>query len=140
VRFAPRGQALPKALADAVAKVTGAASACMIVPVCERVQMARDRSEQLQRNLYLAFALEAYHADHGTYPAKLNELAPKYIAAIPNDIFSGKPLIYRQAENGYLLYSVGPNCRDDDGRNSGDNPPGDDLAIRMPLPEVKTPK
>jgi hypothetical protein len=56
---------------------------------------------------------------------------------ISQDIFSGNPLIYRPSETGYLLYSVGPNGKDDGGRGPDDDPSGDDLVIRMPLPELK---
>jgi len=67
--------------------------------------------------MHIALALAAHHRDRGRYPAKLNDLAPKYLPAIPDDLFSGKPLIYRLTDNGYLLYSVGVNGRDDNGRN-----------------------
>jgi hypothetical protein len=62
----------------------------------------------------------------------MEELAPTYLPEVPLDLFSGKSLIYRPAENGYLLYSVGVNRRDDQGRSFEDDPPGDDLPIRMP--------
>ena len=88
----------------------------------------------------MAFALAAYRADHGHYPEKLGELAPKYLAAVPDDLFSGKALIYRTEGKGYLLYSVGANGRDDGGRWIDDDPPGDDLRVRMPLPEPKAKK
>jgi hypothetical protein len=41
---------------------------------------------------------------------------------------------------GYLLYSVGVNGKDDGGRQFDDDPPGDDLSVRMPLPELKRKK
>jgi hypothetical protein len=106
----------------------------MMLPGYEKRQESADRIEQVQRNLYLAFALAAYHGDHGRYPAKLDELAPKYLEKIPNDLFSGKPLIYRLEDDGYLLYSVGPNGVDDDGRGHDDQPRGDDISIRIPVP------
>ncbi len=96
------------------------------------MQWAAERSEQLQDNLQIAFALAAYRADHGRYPARLDELAPKYLPRIPADCFASGPLIYRPTADGYLLNSVGPNGRDDDGRLFTDDPPGDDIAIRMP--------
>jgi hypothetical protein len=105
----------------------------LAIPAYCRVQNAADRAEQVQANLYVAFALAAYRADHGHYPAKLDELAPEYLPVIPGDIFSGKALIYRPAEVGYLLYSVGENGKDDGGRGY-DDPPGDDLSVRLPLP------
>ena len=81
-----------------------------------------------------------YHGDHGAYPAKLDDLAPKYLPSVPKDLFTGKPLIYRLTEKGYLLYSVGVNGKDENGQTYGDDPPGDDIVVRMPLPELKTKK
>jgi hypothetical protein len=101
-----------------------------------RVQYGPERLKQVQDNLCVAFALEWYRRDHGRYPRTLEALAPKYLAQIPQDIFSGKPLIYRPSEKGYLLYSVGINGKDEGGRSYDDDPPGDDLVIRMPLPEL----
>ncbi|HEV3236672.1 MAG TPA: hypothetical protein VGZ25_06760 [Gemmataceae bacterium] len=109
----------------------------MMLPAFEKIQVAADRCEQTQRNLHLAFALAAYKIDQGHYPAKLDELAPKYIDGIPDDIFSGNPLIYRPVDKGYLLYSVGPNGKDDDGRSLEDEPRGDDIIVRMPVPEPR---
>jgi hypothetical protein len=112
----------------------------MYLPASGKLVTATERSEQVHRNRRLAFALALYHADHGRYPEKLAELAPKYLDTIPDDIFSGKPLIYKPNGNGYLLYSVGANGVDDGGRSFGDDPPGDDLVIRMPVPEPKVKK
>jgi hypothetical protein len=49
-------------------------------------------------------------------PKSLDALAPKYLAKIPDDYFTGKPLPYRPNENGYLLYSFGMNGKDDGGQ------------------------
>jgi hypothetical protein len=112
----------------------------VMLPAYDRVQGAAERSEQGQRNLQVAFALAAYHRDHGRYPTDLDELAPKYLGTIPDDLFSGKPLIYRLEDKGYLLYSVGPNGVDDGGRWYDDQPSGDDLSVRMPVPEPQAKK
>jgi hypothetical protein len=96
---------------------------------------AYDRQEQGERNLHVAFALAAYQRDYGGYPKTLDALAPKYLDKVHDDLFTGKPLIYRPAENGFVLYSLGPNGKDDGGRSRGDDPPGDDIAIRIPIPK-----
>jgi RNA polymerase sigma factor (sigma-70 family) len=101
------------------------------------MQRHADSSEQRQRNVHLAFALAAYRGEHRRYPDKLDVLAPEYLAEVPSDLFCGKALIYRPSENGYLLYSVGANGLDEGGQGADDRPRGDDLAIRMPLPELK---
>jgi hypothetical protein len=100
-------------------------------------QTAADRAEQNQRNLHIAFALGAYQRDRGSYPKTLDALAPKYLAKVPDDLFTGKPLAYRPDEKGYLLYSFGPNGKDDNGRALDEDPPGDDLSVRMPIPELR---
>jgi adenylosuccinate synthase len=55
--------------------------------------------------------------DHGTYPERLPELAPRYLASAPVDPFGlGKPLRYKRLDNGrFLLYSRGPDLRDNGG-------------------------
>jgi len=107
----------------------------LFLPAMEKVLDAIDRMEQTQINLHVAFALAAYRADTGRYPARLDELAPRYLAKVPGDMFSGGPLVYRPDGNGYLLYSVGVNGQDDEGRWTDDEPRGDDPRVRMPVPE-----
>jgi hypothetical protein len=118
-------------------KALGDILVSLLVPAIRKVQHAADRAQQTQDNLVLAFALARYQRDHGHNPKELAELAPKYLERIPQDLFSGKALIYRPNEDGYLLYSVGVNGKDEEGRGSDDVPPGDDLSVRMPLPELR---
>ena len=86
----------------------------------------------------LAFALAAYRADHGAYPAKLADLTPKYVAAIPKDRFTDGDLHYSLQDGGYLLYSVGQNGKDDGGKGVEDrkegSEPWDDIAVRISKP------
>jgi hypothetical protein len=67
--------------------------------------------------LITAFALRAYYADHDGYPADLNALVPNYLPKLESDPFTaGTPLRYRNAGAKYLLYSIGPDGRDDGGK------------------------
>lgn len=122
---------------SAKGEIIGDILTCLLVPAVRKFASGPDRAMQIQDNVILAFALAWYERDHGRYPKNLNALAPKYLAQIPQDIFSGKALVYRLHENGYLLYSVGVNGKDDAGRGYDDKPPGDDLSVRMPLPELR---
>jgi hypothetical protein len=128
-----KGEQLGKALG----KLAGDILIALVMPGALKGRISADKAEQTERNLQLAFALAAYKSDHNRYPPKLDDLAPKYLARIPDDLFSGKALIYRPSDDGYLLYSVGVNGKDDGGRGRDDDPPGDDLSVRMPLPELK---
>ena len=121
----------------AVVKIISDVLIGLLAPAIRKVQEAGDRADQIQANLHVAFALAAYHRDNGNYPAKLDDLAPKYLATVPGDVFSGKGLIYKPEAKGYLFYSVGANGMDDDGRWYDDEPRGDDPRVRMPLPPLK---
>ena len=50
------------------------------------------------------------------YPDTLDALVPKDLNALPEDPFSGKPLIYRKEGAGFILYSVGSDGKDDKGK------------------------
>jgi hypothetical protein len=68
-----------------------------------------------------AVALEQFHAAHNnSYPTNLSELTPEYLLGPVLDPFDGQPLRYRANGGGYVLYSIGPDLRDDSGhRMSG---------------------
>ncbi|MBL0870891.1 MAG: hypothetical protein IBJ18_09985 [Phycisphaerales bacterium] len=68
-------------------------------------------------------AVELFRLEHNRLPDSLEELIPKYLAELPIDICSGKPLIYRKLagddiktfDRDWLLISTG----DDQVENSG---------------------
>ena len=69
--------------------------------------------EDMQRQLRkTAVVLVAYRQKTGRYPERLAELP---VPPTP-DLFTGKPFIYRRKDDGFLLYSVGTNFKDDGGR------------------------
>jgi len=78
----------------------------------------RDRAQANCDMRRIAFLLAAYRADHDEYPAKLSQLRPDYLRKLPLDPFSAKPYQYRRGKQGYLLYSVDRNGKDDGGRRS----------------------
>jgi hypothetical protein len=99
---------------------------------------AEARTAQYFELTRLGFLLAAFRADKKRYPAQLSELVPKYVAQVPADLFTGGPLAYRPQPNGYLLYSFGPNGRDDGGlchedRTEGVNEVSDDLVVQIPI-------
>ena len=64
----------------------------------------------------LGIAIERFRLARGAIPETLAELVPEFIPQLPRDVYSDAPMIYRPRENGqFLLYSVGPDRRDDGG-------------------------
>ncbi len=68
------------------------------------------------RLLAVELALRCYRAENSRLPAHLDELVPKYLSKLPQDPFTGQPLIYRAQGTDWLLYSVGTDRVDDGGR------------------------
>lgn len=103
-------------------------------PAMTKIAEASTRTEQVSRNVRVALALAACWADNKKYPAKLADLAPKYLTQVPDDLFADKPLLYTPAKDGYLVYSVGANGQDDGGKLMSDpfDVRGDDLGVRRP--------
>ncbi|MCD4823363.1 MAG: hypothetical protein K8S55_02045 [Phycisphaerae bacterium] len=88
-------------------------------PTFGRVIEANELGLMHDELIGIALALAAYKAEKGAYPQKLAELSPAYLKTIPADRISGKPLIYKTRDKGFLLYSVGTNQLDDGGKKGG---------------------
>ena len=88
------------------------------------------------RVMRAAIALARHEAETGTFPPKLTDLTPKYIHALPKDVFTDKALIYKRQGKGCVVYSVGRNLKDDGGVDNSASPgedeaEKDDLAVRF---------
>lgn len=73
--------------------------------------------------LRVCVAVLRYRADHGAYPAELQALVPRYLAALPGDPFGGSPgapFHYRTEPppGNFLLYSPGPALAHDEGQSA----------------------
>jgi hypothetical protein len=68
-----------------------------------------------------AMAVLRFQAARGTLPARLQDLAPEFIEAIPPDPFTGEPPLCRRAAGGFTVYSVGEDGRDDGGQTRWDD-------------------
>lgn len=121
----------------AVGKMMGDILSSLLLPACGAVNKAHNRSEQTRQNLTVAFALTDWKLKHGSYPDSLENLVPDYLERPPADLFNGKPLNYQKTDDGFLIYSVGANHEDESGRSFDDDPPGDDLAVHIPLPAAQ---
>ena len=72
------------------------------------------KAETYRRLARLACRLEEYRIAHGQYPDKLDDL-PDLPAHLNQEVLSTDPLRYQRKGDGYLLYSVGWNQKDDGG-------------------------
>jgi len=99
----------------------------LIAPTMDRAVLTDFRARTTRHLLATGLALRWYAIDHqDQMPEKLEELAPKYLAAAPIDPFdkSDAPLHYKSPS---LLYSIG-----EDGANNG----GDGSGVRWKSKDV----
>lgn len=66
--------------------------------------------------LLVTLALHTFHLENGRYPATLAELAPAYLKKLPDDSYGIQSTFqYHIQGKSYILYSVGPDGKDDGG-------------------------
>jgi len=108
-------------------------------PVYAKVLAKRDTGIARISGDQIFLALLAYKDSFGQYPGTLDELRSKLGWKLREDPFSGKDFVYKREGNGFLLYSIGENLKDDGGLATYDRPatpgtasPGyDDITWRM---------
>ena len=129
----------------AVSERVGQIVVALWLPATNACTEAEARAAENFEVVKLGFLLAAYRAEHGKYPTQLSDLTPKYLAEVPLDPFSGKPLTYKPQPSGYVLYSVGVNGKDDGGLSYDDRPTMgdiekdyDDLVVQVPLKQRET--
>jgi len=84
-----------------------------------RVIETEHRSRTDTQALITTLAVLRYKSDKGGYPAAVPELVSAgYIKELPIDPFSNNPLVYKQAQENFTLYSFGADFDDDGGQPS----------------------
>jgi len=86
--------------------------------------------------LLVSLALRAFYLEHEHYPVYLSELIPSYLTQLPDDLFAvSGTLRYRRTVKSYLLYSVGPDGKDDHGNPCAG---GRETKIGEPFQEINS--
>jgi hypothetical protein len=81
-----------------------------------RLIKAHTRGQANLRCAIVALAAERYRRRHHGWPETLDQLAKDgLLKAVPRDPFDGQPLRWRRLEQGPVVYSVGPDRKDDGG-------------------------
>ena len=95
----------------------------LMVPNFNKASLTAVRMETQRRLTIAAIAIRRYQLKNGAAPPNLTALTPDFIASVPNDPMSGKPLCYRLNVDGtFVLYSTGEDGRDDGGDPAPANP------------------
>ncbi len=92
----------------------------MIVPALTRMLDKAAEADAARLTARAALAAAAYRANQGKLPARLDDLVPQYLDAVPTDPFDGKPIRMAVAATGVVFYSVGEDLKDDGGSQEAD--------------------
>ena len=88
----------------------------MMISDSETVFMKEAMLEAIMLTSRAGLACRLFKSRNGGYPETLEALVPAILNEVPIDPFTGKPLVYRREGEGFIVYSLGSNQKDDGGR------------------------
>jgi hypothetical protein len=106
----------------------------LLVPALDKVSQACARSHAQMRCAIAAVAAERFRRDKGRWPESLAELvATGLLKTVPADPYDFQPLRLKRLPDGLVIYSVGPDGKDDGGTLNRQKPiePGSDIGLRL---------
>jgi hypothetical protein len=116
----------------------------IFMPATARASEIAYRGKVYHEATLAILALQRWQRQNDQYPATLGEVAAAgYLKELPKDPYSDQPLLYKKTEDDFMLYSVGPNFKDDGGevfikdgnpRKWGTDEAGDIVFWPMPKP------
>lgn len=90
----------------------------LLIGSAEAAFMKTAKAEAIALASRAGLACRLYKSRTGHYPQALDELVPELLTEVPVDPFTGKPLVYRREGEGFIVYSLGSNQKDDGGRST----------------------
>lgn len=106
-------------------------SSLILIPYSRALGEAARHTVRL-RVVRVALSVELFRLKTEGLPEELSALVPDYIDTLPEDPFDPAGFRYKKLDKGYMVYSVGPNGRDDGGEHDylAENAP-DDIAFTV---------
>jgi hypothetical protein len=106
--------------------------AALLMPAVMQFREAGMRFRSRLAGARLGMRVDRFHAARGQLPASLDDVLDERLTAVPVDVYSGKPLVFKPQPSSFAIYPVG-----DDGADGG----GDaDQQERFGRFEVKYPQ
>ncbi len=114
-------------------------------PAHNRINQLAWRLRTGREALLTVLAVLSYEKEKGRYPTSLDELVVAgFLKELPIDSYSDKPLVYKKTDDNFILYSFGPDFKDDGGVSGKDKKGrakqwmdnGD--TVFWPLPKVQS--
>jgi len=87
----------------------------LVIPALAHALESCANAEASDACAQAAVAMTRFKIDRGSLPPHLGDLVPAYLDSVPIDPFDGQPLRLVIKGDQWIIYSVGPDCKDDGG-------------------------
>lgn len=106
--------------------------AVLLMPAANRLGRAWRWKRARVASMRGLIAAERYRMKRGEWPARLADVVPEFLKAVPTDPFDGKPIRMARVPGGVVVYSVGADGNDGGGNLDRENPaaPWADLGFQ----------
>jgi hypothetical protein len=88
----------------------------VMMPALARITTIDTRNIAQLLTARTGLAIERYRLAEGRLPDTLADLVPAYLDTVPTDPFDGNELRYKKLEIGFVVYSIGEDLSDDNGK------------------------
>jgi hypothetical protein len=105
----------------------------LLLPSLVKSHVAAARTDAWQRLALLAIAAHRHRLEHGEFPATLSELGDNAGLLVPRDPFDGQPLRMVRRGDQLVLYSIGPDGKDDQGAEFNSSANTGDLTFTLKI-------
>lgn len=102
-----------------------------LFPAVNRIDEADTRAAATMRATTVALACERFRLKSGRFPESLDELPKQMLSEVPADPYTSRPLLYKKADDGAVVYCTGPDETDDGGELDPVPAPGTDIGFRL---------
>jgi hypothetical protein len=104
----------------------------MLVPALFKLNEADTRTVANLNAARVAIACERHRQKTGAYPDRLEDLPKELLPAVPDDPFTGKPILYKKLPDGAVAYSASYDGVDDGAAKlDPKREKGNDLGFRL---------
>ncbi len=94
---------------------------CKFMPSFGRVIISDLSNIAKLRVAQAALAVQRYRLQNGKLPDLIDNLVPDFLESVPLDPFDGKELKYIKLDRGFVIYSIGEDQSDDNGKEKPKN-------------------
>jgi tRNA A-37 threonylcarbamoyl transferase component Bud32 len=110
-----------------------ASSHNVLLPRASAITASHIQFQAELRSALAALAAERHRLAHGDWPRNLGDLVPQYLKQVPEDPYTGQPLRFRRLTDGAVIYSVGSDRVDNEGKldRIGPGTDGTDIGFRL---------